>query len=815
MSGLSKTEAQIDSNWKLTYNSFKPQQESLREALSVLGNGYFGTRGAVCESPASQIHYPGTYIVGVYNKLGTRISGKLIKNEDFVNCPNWLPLTFKIGKGKWINPASAAKVHNWQQELDLKKGILRREVTFSSQDGKKTTVTEERIVHMADCHRAAIRYTIKPLNYSQKVTVRSGLDGGVENTGVARYRQLNSRHLKSISSHFFSHNCIYLKAKTSQSKISIFEAARLDIYSSKGNKLKPLRKRVKKEEKAIYQEVELKFQKKQKYTVEKIVAIYTSKDKDTSNPFSSAKASVKKAGCFQDIAKTHKKAWKLLWDKFDIKVTGSKFTQKALRLHAFHLLQTASPNTVGLDTGLPARGLHGEAYRGHIFWDEIFTTPFYDAHLPEITQSLILYRYKRLLAAKRAAKKAGFKGAMFPWQSSLTGEEETQVIHLNPLSGKWGPDHSRLQRHISFAIAYNIWRHWERTHDLNFMVYYGAEMLAAISQFGASLAKFDKKDQRYHTDGLMGPDEFHEKMPGKKKAGLRDNAYTNILIVWILLKAQRALEVIPKEQKARVFRKLKITKKELNLWEDITHKMNIVINKSGVISQFDGYFRLKELNWDYYRKRYKNIKRMDRILKAEGKSPDEYKVSKQADALMAFYLIPFFEAKEIFARLGYKMNQEILRKNYNYYVKRTSHGSTLSEVVHCYLANFLEKKDEGWQWFQRVLASDIYDTQGGTTPEGIHAGVMGGSIDMVTRGFCGVRPLEDRIKINPRFSHKLTEIKYNFHYQGCQVFVALKNKSITIKVIGRKNKPRFILAEVRGRMHKLSLGRTYRLSLAV
>lgn len=796
-------------DWKLTYNSFKPQQESLREALCTLGNGYFGTRGAISESPASRIHYPGTYITGVYNKLGTRIAGKLIKNEDLVNCPNWLPLTFKIEKGDWINPASE-KIHKWHQELNLKTGLLTRTVTFSTPDKKKTTITEERLVHMADRHRAAIKYQIKPENYKGKIIIRAGLDADIENSGVARYRELNSKHLRSVSVNSFADNCIYLKAKTSQSKITIFESAKINIFDFLGKRIKPKSRKTKKEKKAIYQELELNLKSKQTFQIEKIVAIYTSKDKDEKDFLQAAKNSVKAADRFQKIAETHKQAWQSLWDKFDIDLNSAKFTQKVMRLHTFHLLETASPNTVNLDTGLPARGLHGEAYRGHIFWDEIFTTPFYDAHLPEVTQSLLLYRHRRLLPAREAAKEAGFSGAMFPWQSSLTGEEESQEIHLNPLSGKWGSDYSRIQRHISFDIAYNIWRHWERTFDLNFMISYGAEMLAAISQFGASLAKFDKKDGRFHTHGLMGPDEFHEKMPGAKKGGFQDNAYTNVLIVWTLLKTLRILSMIPGHQKLRILKKLSIKEDDLKRWHKITKKMNVVINKNQIIAQFDGYFNLKELNWDHYRTKYKNIKRMDRILKAEGKSPDEYKVAKQADTLMIFYLIPFFEVEKIFSRLGYKMNRKILAKNYNYYVKRTTHGSTLSKVVHCYLSNLIEKKGEDWYWFQQVLKSDIYDTQGGTTPEGIHAGVMGGSVDMVMRGFCGVRPFENRIRINPNPPQKLTKIKYNFYYQGYQVFVALEGNQINIYMRGRKSKFCSVPVEVSGKLYNLYIGKKYR-----
>ena len=114
-----------------------------------------------------------------------------------------------------------------------------------------------------------------------------------------------------------------------------------------------------------------------------------------------------------------------------------------------------------LDTGIPARGLHGEAYRGHIFWDELYVLPFYISTFPEIAKSVLMYRYRRLDKAREYAKEFGYKGAMFPWQSGSDGREETQVLHLNPVSGEWGDDYSSLQRHISIAIAYNIWQYYQ------------------------------------------------------------------------------------------------------------------------------------------------------------------------------------------------------------------------------------------------------------------------------------------------------------------------------------------------------------------
>jgi len=380
------------------------------------------------------------------------------------------------------------------------------------------------------------------------------------------------------------------------------------------------------------------------------------------------------------------------------------------------------------------------------------------------------------------------------------------------MSGKWGADHSHLQRHVSFAVAYNVWRYYEMTHDTGFLIRYGAEILLSIAQFVSSLAEYDYKDKRYHTQGIMGPDEFHEKLPGAERAGFKDNAYSNILIVWLLLKARKAFKSLPPEEKERILVKLALREKDLARWHEITRRMKVIINKDGIISQFDGYFKLKELNWGAYRKKYNKIQRMDRILKAEGKSPNDYKVAKQADVLMMFYLLSVPEVKGLLRRLGYKFDRNILRKNYEYYVKRTSHGSTLSKVVHCYIAHLLGKLDEAFEWYLEVLKSDIYDTQGGTTPEGIHAGVMAGSIYIATKAFAGLSILEDQIKINPSIPSSWRAIKLRIRYKENWIFLTVRKNEIDIFIRGPKSRPFPTPIEIYGKRQDLLFGKAYKIS---
>jgi alpha,alpha-trehalase len=379
-----------------------------------------------------------------------------------------------------------------------------------------------------------------------------------------------------------------------------------------------------------------------------------------------------------------------------------------VHLYIFHLLQCTSMNTMNmdLDVGVPSRGWHGEAYRGHIFWDELFIFPMINWRLPEITRKLLMYRYRRLEAARENARQAGYRGAMFPWQSGSNGREESQKVHLNPKSGRWNPDNSHLQRHVNAALAYNLYQYFQVTHDMEFMAFYGAEMMLEIARFWASIAEYNTELDRYEILGVMGPDEYHDAYPDAERAGLNNNAYTNIMAVWVLNRAREILDLLPKDVRREMCGKLEISAEEFRLWEDISRKMRVVFHDNGIISQFEGYDQLEEFDWEGYREKYDDIQRLDRILEAEENTPNRYKASKQADVLMLFYLLSAEELEEIFEQLGYTFEYETIPKNIDYYLQRTSHGSTLSRVVHSWV---LARSDRArsWKLFCEALQSDV------------------------------------------------------------------------------------------------------------
>ncbi|MCK5215682.1 MAG: glycoside hydrolase family 65 protein [Candidatus Omnitrophica bacterium] len=765
--------------WKLTYNRFDPEKESLREALCTLGNGYFGTRGAVSENVATKVHYPGTYIAGVYNALTTDIAGRIIVNEDFVNCPNWLMLNYRINDGPWFN-RHKVKILSWKVELNMLKGILSRRMRWQDDQGRITLIENHRIVSMADPHLCALRCTITPENYSGKLTVRSGLDGLILNAGVERYRQLKSRHLEPIAHGSFGEDGISLQMKTNQSQILVAQAQRTFVHIGEKEIKTQMRVQVHGRERII-QQFSIDVQKGKKYSIEKLVSIYTSRDHGIGDCIASAQEKVSMAENFESIYKPHRAKWQALWKKFDIEIDGDDFVQQVLRLHTFHLLQVASTYNEDIDAGLPARGLHGEAYRGHIFWDELYAFPFYTLHAPEITRSLLMYRYRRLIAAKDNALQHGHQGAMYPWQSASTGEETTQVVHLNPVSGTWGPDYSCLQRHVSIAIAYNVWTYYVTSGDRDFLDQYGAEILLEIAHFWSSMSIYNNRRRRYEIHGVMGPDEFHEKYPRARKGGLNNNAYTNVMVVWVIEKVLGMIDTFAEEERSALMLKTNISEDELSRWRHIIKRMYVPVDRNGLIHQFEGYLKLKELDWDEYRAKYENVHRIDRILKAEGQSPDSFKAAKQADTLMLFYVLNETELKHVFHQLGYPFNKEMMKMNYEYYIERTSHGSTLSRIIHAYIGEKLNHPEIAMQFFQEALESDIYDTQGGTTQEGIHVGVMGGTIDLCLRFFAGLNILSDKISLSPKLPAKWKKMKFQVRYRNVWFSFLINKDSVRVK----------------------------------
>ncbi len=804
--------ARAGSQWKMVYDEYQPEAEGLRETLCSLGNGYMVTRAASPDSSNNSAHYPGTYLAGGYNRLTTEVSGREIENEDLVNFPNWLCLSVRIENGDWFE-IDRAHLVSFIQALDLKEGILRRAIRFKDDEGRVTSWLERRLVSMDDPHLAGLEVRIQPENWSGILEVRSGIDGDIINDGVERYRDLNQRHLEVLETQEVSEDTVLLHCRTVQSRLEVAEAVRTRVFSCTG----PIdsKRSTEREQRRVDQHLQVRVETGTSVRIEKILSLHTSRDRAGCEAVHDAVKTLAEAPGFTALYVSHRQAWHQLWQDCDFQLTvrDGNQTSLKLRLYVFHLMQTISLHSADLDVGFPARGWHGEAYRGHIFWDELFIFPFLNLRLPMLTRSLLKYRTRRLPMARKLAADAGFSGAMFPWQSGSSGREESQVVHLNPESGRWLPDNTYRQRHVNLAIAYNIWRYLESTEDYQFLEFYGAEMMLEITRFWASIATYNQELDRYEIKSVMGPDEFHTAYPDadpSKEGGIDNNAYTNVMASWLIQCTQDLMERLSEVRRTQIYDKLDITDAELDRWDAISRKLRVVFHDDGIISQFEGYDDLEEFDWDGYRERYGDIQRLDRILESEGDSPNRYKASKQPDVLMLFFLFSADELQLLLEHMGYAFDTSLIPKNIQYYLARSSEGSSLSRAVHSWLLARLDRA-ASWHLFQESLDSDFRDIQGGTTPEGIHTGAMAGTVDLIHRCYTGLEQRGGILHFDPVLPDSLEALSLKVWYRRHKLAIEITRKYLSVTSCPVSNQP--IKVAYRGRIRELAAGGSVRFHL--
>lgn len=755
--------------WRLVYEGFDPAHEGHREALTTLGNGYLGTRGAAPESAADGVHYPGSYLAGVYNRLTSVVQGRSVEDEHLVNIPNWLPLDLRIDGGPWWSEGGL-KHERERRELDLRRGLLTRRVDLRDAADRRLRVTQRRLVSMHRPHLTALETTVEPLEWSGSLGIRSGIDPAVTNSNVAEYAGLADRHLGDVTCRPVDSDVLLVEAVTSSSRITVATAARTVVSGAAG----PATRRVESTPGGRYaHRLDVAVRDGEPIRIDKTVAVVTSRDRAVATPALSALDQLDRSPSgVTGLLPGHEAAWDRLWRRARIGLDADRETDLVLNLHVFHLLQTVSPHTAEVDAGVPARGLHGEGYRGHVFWDELFVLPVVTAHLPAVARALLDYRWHRLDAARAAARTAGLAGALFPWQSGSDGREETPEQLFNLRSGRWMPDNSRRQRHVGLAIAHNAWQYYQATGDTAWLAERGAELIIEVTRLFAALAVHDPGTDRFHIGGVMGPDEYHDGYPDTPGSGLRDNAYTNVLAAWVCHRALDTLNVLDGHDCDDVLARLEVGPRERDRWERLSRRLAVPFHADGVISQFDGYEALAELDWDRYRATYGNIGRLDLILEAEGDTTNRYKLAKQADVLMLVYLLGPDQLLDLLASLGYPVTREALGRTVDYYLARTAHGSTLSRVAH---ASVLARTDpvRSWSTFRDALAADLDDTQGGTTREGVHLGAMAGTVDIVTRAFAGLQMHADRLTFDPHLPDPLRRVRFETQYRGQRIDVTL------------------------------------------
>jgi len=701
--------------WGIQTDSLDPDAFKYFETVLMQGNGYLGTRGSFEEvASAGGGSAPLTLVAGIFDTpnrehMVTRLAP----------APNWLLLRFHDGTA-WFSLAEGEALDH-RRTLTYRNGILKREVRWRSESGRISRLVFRRFVSMARPHVGAISLAVAPENYSGMVKISSELNY------EARYE--DGIPQTDLISKALADGVFGVAVRTSEEGHIIAETARTEVFH-RGRSLAAARR-----ETTMGEEIEFPVAQGRRYTIEKVVGIYDSMRRQ--DPLAEAAAEAGSLPRFSALEREQSLAWAEYWKDADIRIEGDTFAQSAARFFVFELVQAASKANVelNLDASIAAKCMSGPGYNGHVFWDtELYMLPFFSMGFPEVAEKLLGYRFNRLPQARINAESEGRKGAKFPWESAGTGIETTPKW-LPAGEGKmvrcWTGDR---EIHVIADVAFGAWRHYLATGDEEFLRNMGFQLILETARYWACRAEREDLPgggYQYVINEVIPPNEYHE--------CVNNSLFTNALARWNILKA---LDLLGKLESVRkLLAELGVTDDELARWHDTAERMKIPYDeKTALYAECDGFFDLEDV-----------LGRERDHANCGGKQ-----MMKQADVLMALYLLPEMADAESFQR------------HYEYYVPRTDHGSSLSAGVHVLFSRMAGYRDKAYDFFQKAGSVDAA-RRGHASDDGLHAASLGGGWQSLVFGFGGLAVSESGLSLDPDLPDRWKRLRFSIRFRGSRL----------------------------------------------
>ncbi|MDP9750129.1 glycoside hydrolase family 65 protein [Thermoanaerobacter pentosaceus] len=739
-------------DWVIRETQFSIDTNYRNETIFALANGYIGMRGTFEEgySGPKNTSFNGTYINGFYEIHDITYPeggyGFAKIGQTMLNVADSKIIKLYVDGEEF--DLLQGKILFYERVLDMKKGFVERKVKWESPTGKVLEVRIKRIVSLTRQHLAAISFTAEPVNFSGKIRFVSAIDGNISNISESEDIRVGSnlkgKVLKTIDKGVEGLKG-WIVQKTQKSNFSYVCAIdNVLVGDSKYEVSNSL------EEDGVKVIIDIEAEKGNSYTLNKFISYYTSKDFDENKLVALALEEIEKAknDGFETIEKEQEEFLNSFWKDADVIIEGDKALQQGIRFNEFHLLQS-----VGRDgkTNIAAKGLTGEGYEGHYFWDsDIYIMPFFLYTKPEIAKALLMYRYNLLDAARSRAEELGYKGALYPWRT-IDGPECSAYFPAGT-----------AQYHINADIVYALKRYVEATNDLDFLYDYGCEILFETARFWEDLGAYiPLKGNKFCINCVTGPDEY--------TALVDNNAYTNYMAKMNLEYAYNIANKMKKEvphKYQKVASKLNLRDEEIVAWKKAADNMYLPYSKELDIIPQDDSFLYKEritvdeipqdqfpllLHWHYL-----NIYR--------------YQICKQPDVLLLMFL-----QRE-------KFTKDELKKNYDYYEPITTHDSSLSPAIFSILANEIGYTDKAYKYFMMTARMDL-DDYNDNVKDGIHAASMAGTWGAVVNGFGGMRVYTNELHFEPRLPKEWNLLSFNVRYKGRKINVKLTKESVVFTLL--------------------------------
>ena len=737
-------------NWIVAETDFKTNVQGKAEVVMSLGNGYLGTRSCTEESYLGQVR--NTFVSGTFNKPGKNDVTELPNAADMLGMDIFIDgELFSLEKGSFTN---------YNRHLNLKTGELKRSFRWSFRE-RTYDFEFRRFVSFQDLHLICSEVNITPQDDNAQIQIKSGINGQVTNSGAQHFEEGEKR--------IFDKEYLQMLQTTTTSEITFVHNTHHDFSGTEAE----VSSRFEMDRRKVVMFYESSVTKGTTLHLTKISNIHTTRDQELegksleeirSLSLENLKIQSKKG--YNALLDESAKAWDVYWQRMDILVDSeNQYDQLAIRFAQYQLLTMAPKHDPRY--GIGAKGLSGEGYKGHSFWDtEIFLVPFFTYTFPEIARSLLKYRHITIAGARDKARENGYRGAMYPWESAWADDGEVTPVWgaADIITGEatkiWS---GFIEQHITSDIAFAVWQYYMITGDDDFMEKYGYEILLDTGIFWSSRLEWNEEKQEYHINNVVGPDEYKEHV--------NNDAFTNHTARWCMENASRYYDILKTENPVL----FKTLNQKLNLDEEIaelrTRFDKVYLpepNQDNVIPQDDDYLSLREMDLT----KYKNQKQVGSIFQDYNLDQvNQIQVTKQASVVMLMYL------------LEHKFDHAIKKANYEYYEPRTLHDSSLSLSTHAILAADIDNLPLAYALFERAARIDLGPNMK-SSDHGIHAASLGGIWQILVCGFGGVRMLDGKLRINPKLPPQIKEITYPINWKGNYLKIKVSEEKITITNTG-------------------------------
>jgi len=726
--------------WCIRETTFDTQSHFLDETLFALGNGYIGLRGTGEEgySGPAGTSLDGTYLNGFYESEPIQYPeaayGLAKVNQFMLNVPN------AKGVELWLDDERfdmlTGSVQAYERVLDFRTGVLTRSIEWTSPQGRSVRVNSRRLVCFENKHLFAIEFEVTSLNFGGRLRLVSALDGAVKNLEAGDDPRVGSaisgptlHMIDSEQTDSFS----ALVQKTHNSGFTLISATETSLSAD-------LPAVTAQDGQRLTQTWELQASAGQTVRLNKFGSYYSSRDYDAKELMWRSKdtlASAKAAG-FDALRLEQEQYLANFWQQADVQIAGDDALQQGIHFNQFHLLQS-----VGRDgkTNISAKGVTGEGYEGHYFWDtEIYIFPFFLYSKPEIARKLLEYRYAGLPKAReRARQMSHATGALYPWRT-IAGDECSAYFPAGT-----------AQYHINADIAYSIKLYMEATNDQEYLVKHGAEIVMETARIWMGIGSYDREG-RFCINQVTGPDEY--------TALVNNNYYTNAMARMHLDFAASIAEQLQANEPAEFARIAGLATLDANepaAWRRAASLMNLPYDEELQIHAQDDSFLSKKV-WDFANTPKENY---PLLLNYHPMVIYRHQVCKQADVVLALLL------------LSDQFTLEDKRRDFDYYEKVTTHDSSLSSCIFSIIAAEVGYQDKAYDYFMETARLDLDDTHG-NTHYGVHTAAMAGTWMGVAYGFAGMRVVGGDLKFAPSLPAKWQHYTFKIHFKGALLEVHIE-----------------------------------------